>query len=150
MAEKYFNTLMIHTNVSDISYLYVQVHLYVCTYLWRSEVNIRCLPLFFSSLVFETVSHRTWSSHMCGLAGWQTPKTPVFVFIATDSKSTLPQLALLCRYYESNTGPHGCVETTFTDRDIFLAPDSLYFYHNIPLRIFIGHVQNHVIIFQVL
>lgn len=73
--------------------------------------------------------------------------SPFFVFIAIDSKSILPQLTLLCRYCESNTGPHGCVETTFTDRDIFLAPDSLYFYHNTPLRVFVGHVKNDVIYF---
>lgn len=72
-CERSYGLLLMGTDKEEVSACLTQMQSYlwcmhmcscVCRYacIWRPEVGMRCLSLFFFAIFFKTASHLTWSS----------------------------------------------------------------------------------------
>lgn len=77
---------------------------YMCTYMWRPWVNVRCLPILFSTLVSETESLTESGARQLGKASW--PVTlgsllPLSPSTGMKGKATMPGFCMSAKRQNS-------------------------------------------------
>lgn len=92
-------------------FVYVDAYAHLCTHVWRSEVDIRCLSLLFSILFWDAVSHWTYRS-LIKIDWLQAHR--IFLSLSSwlwDYICTLPGPALCVGAGYLNPVPHACSAT---------------------------------------